>query len=290
MKRILVTGATGNIGFELINYLYQLDTKNEVIAGVRNIEKAKKQFDSFPNLTFRSFDFENLASFDRALDKVDSVFLLRPPHISDIEKFKPLVSKIKERGIQEILFLSVQGAEKSKVIPHNKIESLIQETSLNYIFLRPSYFMQNLTTTLRFDIQSKRKVILPSGKAKFNWIDIKNIGETCAILLENFSDYKNKAIELTGYENESFEKVIEIINSHIESKIAYESVNPIKFYRIKRKDGVEKGMVMVMLLLHFLPRFQQEPKISKFYEELTGKEPTRLMEFIKREENQFCTP
>ena len=191
MKRILVTGATGNIGFELINFLNLRDTNNEVIAGVRNIEKAKKQFDNFPNLTFKYFDFENFASFDSALEKVDSVFLLRPPHISDIEKFRPLISKIKEKGVQEVLFLSVQGAEKSKVIPHNKIERLILENGLNYIFLRPSYFMQNLTTTLKFDIQNKRKVILPSGKAKFNWIDLKNIGETCAILLDNFAIYKN---------------------------------------------------------------------------------------------------
>ena len=255
MKRILVTGATGNIGFELIRFMDSLDTKNQVIVGARNIEKAKMQFNNFPNLTFRNFDFENFASFGSALQEVDSVFLLRPPHISDIEKFKPLVSIIKEKGIREVLFLSVQGAEKSKVIPHHKIEGLIRETGINYIFLRPSYFMQNLTTTLKFDIQSKRKIILPSGKAKFNWIDIKNIGETCAILLDNFADYKNKAIELTGYENESFDNVVELINSQIESKITYESLNPVKFYRIKRKDGVEMGMVMVMLLLHFLPRF-----------------------------------
>jgi len=287
MKRILVTGATGNIGFELINFLNLRNTKNEVIAGVRNIEKAKRQFDNYPGLKFRNFDFENIASFDSALEKVDSVFLLRPPHISDIEIFKPLISKIKEKGVQEVLFLSVQGAEKSKVIPHNKMERLILENGLNYIFLRPGYFMQNLTTTLKYDIQNKRKIILPSGKAKFNWIDIKNIGETCAILLDNFAPYKNKSIELTGYENENFKKVVDIINSQIESKITYESVNPIKFYRIKRKDRVEKGMVMVMLLLHFLPRFQKEPGISTFFEELTGKEPTRLIDFIKREKNNF---
>lgn len=288
MKKILITGATGNIGFEVIHFLNLLDSKNEVIAGVRNIEKAKKQFENFPNLKFRHFDFENPESFESALELVDIVFLLRPPHISNVEKyFKPLVMKIKEKHIHEIIFLSVQGAEKSNVIPHNKIERLIQEYELEYIFLRPSYFMQNLTTTLKNDIKSKRKIILPSGKAKFNWIDIKNIGETCALLIENFSDYKNKAIELTGYENENFDKVVELINSQIEAKIIYESVNPIKFYQIKRKDGLQKGMIMVMLLLHFLPRFQKEPRISKFYEDLTSKKPTRLIEFIKREKNHF---
>jgi hypothetical protein len=44
---------------------------------------------------------------------------------------------------------------------------------------------------------------------------------------------------------------------------------------------------MIMLILHFLPRFQEEPKISTFYEDLTGKKPTTLSEFIKRERDEF---
>jgi len=44
---------------------------------------------------------------------------------------------------------------------------------------------------------------------------------------------------------------------------------------------------MVMIMLHFLPRFQSEPTISGFYEQLTGKKPTTLKEFIKREKGKF---
>ena len=129
-----------------------------------------------------NFDFEQPDTFDNALKAIDTIFLLRPPHIDDIEKyFRPLIQKIKEHNVKELVFLSVQGAEKSKVIPHNKIERLIQEYKLDYVFLRPSYFMQNLTTTLLDDIKTKRQVILPSGKAKFNWIDIENIAETSAV-------------------------------------------------------------------------------------------------------------
>ncbi|WP_462319440.1 NmrA family NAD(P)-binding protein, partial [Marinilabilia sp.] len=198
MNKTLITGATGNIGFEVIRFLYKMNTPNKIIAGVRNIRKAEKKFSDFPELEYAHFDFEDFDTFDNALSNIDRVFLLRPPHISDVEKhFKPLISKIKDRNIREILFLSVQGAEKSKVIPHNQIERLIKDHELNYIFLRPSYFMQNLTTTLLYDIQSKGEIILPAGKVKFNWIDIENIGETAAILLEKFANYKNRAIEIT---------------------------------------------------------------------------------------------
>lgn len=288
MSNILITGATGNIGFEVIRSLTKMNSSNKIFAGVRNIEKAKSFFNNYPNLNFSYFDFEDSRTFDDALIGIDKIFLLRPPHLSDIDKyFKPLISSIKNKNINEIVFLSVQGAEKSKVIPHNKIERLIIEYGLDYIFLRPSYFMQNLTTTLINDIRTKREIILPAGLAKFNWIDIENIGEAGAILLDKFSDYKNQAYEITGSENENFDKVTSLINDTINNPISYRNVNPLLFYKIKKQEGMVNGMINVMILLHFLPRFQKEPNISDFYERLTGNKPNDLKTFIEREKKQF---
>lgn len=288
MKQILITGATGNVGFEVIRFLEKNGTPNKIIAGVRNIESAKRLFKDNSKIDFVNFDFEQPETFDNALKNIDTIFLLRPPHISDIDKyFRPLVKKNKEQMVNEIVFLSVQGAEKSKVIPHNKIERLIQEYKLDYIFLRPSYFMQNLTTTLLKDIKTRRQIILPSGKAKFNWIDIENIGEVSSILLNRFSDYKNLAIELTGNENIDFYKVADLLNASIKSPIRFSSVSPIEFYKIKKKEGMVSGFIIVMIMLHFLPRFQKEPVISDYYKKLTGKKPTSLIDFIEREKIRF---
>lgn len=272
----------------MIRFLNHLGTSGSIVAGVRNIEKAKDVFKKTPNLEYIHFDFENPETFDKALSGIDRVFLLRPPHISDVDTyFRPLISAIKNNNIQDIVFLSVQGAEKSKVIPHNKIERLIQESGMNYIFLRPSYFMQNLTTTLMGDIKAKREIILPAGKAKFNWIDIENIAEVAAIFLVRFEKHKNQALEITGLENENFEKVTSLINTVIAKPIIYRDVSPFRFYSIKKREGMVKGMIIVMILLHFLPRFQKEPRISDVYERLTGKRPTSLEAFIEREKAKF---
>jgi len=288
MKRILITGATGNIGCEVIRFLYEIETKHQVIAGVRKIDEAREKLNKFSLLNFVNFDFEKPDTFNQAFKNIDCVFLLRPPQISDVDKyFKPLIGKIKDEGINQIVFLSVQGVEKSRIIPHNKIEKLIQEHELSYIFLRPSYFMQNLTTILIKDIQSKRKIILPAGKAKFNWIDVENIGEASARLLDDFEQYKNRAVEITGDENKNFYEVTELINKSIADKIEFVSPNPFRFFNIKKHDGLEKGMILVMIMLHLLPRFQKEPIISNFYERLTGKKPTTLKEFIERENKKF---
>ncbi len=287
MKHLFITGATGNIGYEVTKYLTKSDSSNKIFAGVRDIEKASVLFKDFSNLNLLHFDFENPDTYS-ALSGMDRIFLLRPPHLSNIEKdFRPLLEHIKQLNIRDIVFLSVQGAEKSKVIPHNKIEQLIKAYELNYIFLRPSYFMQNLTTTLLADIQTKREIILPAGKAKFNWVDTDNIGELGALLLDQFEAYKNQALEITGYENKSFVEVTNLINKIIQNPLRYRSVHPFHFYRIKHKEGMAKGLIMVMIMLHFLPRFQKEPEISNNYERLTQKKPTDLRTFIMREKTKL---
>lgn len=216
---------------------------------------------------------------------------MRPPHISDVEKvFRPLLNSAKENEINKVVFLSVQGAEKSKVIPHNKIERLIQELCFEYIFVRPSYFMQNLTTTLLPEILEKRSITLPSGKAQFNWIDVKNIGEATANLALKFDSFQNQALEITGTENKNFSEVTLLISNTLGIKIQFIGINPISFYFRKTKEGVQSGFAIVMTILHFLPRLQAEPKISDNYLKLTGKTPTTLKEFIEREKEKITTP
>lgn len=288
MQNVLLTGATGNIGSEVVAALQDGARDVNIIAAVRNVEKSKNSFTPSENLSFRTFDFDKPEGFARAFEGIDILFLLRPPHISDVEKyFVPLLKQAHQQGVDKVVFLSVQGAEKSGVIPHNKIEKAIKAEGMRYIFVRPGYFMQNLTTTLLPEIQNERSITLPAGKGVFNWIDTKNIGEASAVLIEKFEDYQNDAYEITGSENKNFEEVTALINSECGTNIKYKSTNPISFFFKKRKSGMPSGFAIVMTMLHFLPRLQSAPHISDDYTRLAGRKPTLLREFINREKNRF---
>ena len=281
MMKILITGATGNIGLSTIKYIRKTAlTECEIILGVRDIERAKKLFND-DTLEFCVFDFENKETYTSALKGVERVFLLRPPHISDVDKvFVPLLNEAKATGVKDVVFLSVQGADKHAFIPHAKIEKVIHRLGFNYIFLRPSYFMQNITSTLKKDVE-EGVIKLPSGLAKFNWIDVDDIGRVAAITLINFSKYKNRVATITGEENISFADAVEIVNSATSGSLKYKSVNLIKFYMHKRQQGVSQAMIMVMIMLHYLPRFGAEPQISTDFELITGQKPRTLFEFAK---------
>ena len=282
MKNILVTGATGNVGFAAIRVLSLIAPESHIYAGVRNIQKSKQRFEEFSNVECIHFDFKEPSTFSEALRKVDLVLLIRPPQIAKVQQyFAPFIHQISAHQIEGVVFLSVQGAERSRFIPHQRIEQLITEYGLNYIFLRASYFMQNLTTTLLSDIQQRKKIILPAGKARFNWVNAENVGELAALLLQEFQSYKNNAYEVTGYEYKNFYEVVEDISSVCDKRVTYQNLNVFSFYKLRRKEGMERSKVLVMIMIHLLPRMQKYSRKSVFYENVTGKKPTRLKEFIQ---------
>ena len=152
MKNIFITGATGNVGMEVIKSLDKLAHTFEIYAGNFNVEKDKPKRKDY-KLNTLYFDFTDVGTYKTALNNCDILFLLCPPQLSEVEKyFKPLIDLAVSTGVKHIVFLSVQGVEKNKIIPHHKIEKLIVDSNIPYTFLRPAYFMQNYTTTLHTDL------------------------------------------------------------------------------------------------------------------------------------------
>ncbi|TYC10565.1 NAD(P)H-binding protein [Bizionia gelidisalsuginis] len=281
MTKVLITGATGNVGTEILKALGNIHHTLEIYAGVRKTNTNQRE-----PLVFEQneiyFDFTKIDTFWPALLNIDILFLLRPPNISDVAKyFKPLIDTAKKSSIQHIIFLSVQGVEKSKIIPHHKIEKLIVDSKISYTFLRPAYFMQNFTTTLRYDLVHNHRIYLPAGQARFTLIDLKDIGCVTAEVLINPQKYCNKSYELTNNETLTFAEMAKKISEGIGKNISYISPSLLQFFITKRKEEMPIMLILVMIMLHYFPRFQQTPKLTQWVKIITKKEPKTFEEFIQ---------
>ena len=62
--------------------------------------------------------------------------------------------------------------------------------------------------------------------------------------------------------------------------IKYESPNLFKFFLTKRREKMPTTLVFVMIMLHYLPRFQKEPQITDWVKKITNDEPKTFDEFI----------
>lgn len=290
MTKILITGASGNVGIEVLSALKKLDHQIEIFAGVRDTGFDHEKIQQF-NIKTIKFDFIKIETFLPALKEIDVLFLLRPPQISDVKKyFAPLIDIAKKSSIKHIVFLSVQGVENSKIIPHHKIEKLIVDSKIPYTFLRPAYFMQNFTTTLRNDIINNHKIYLPAGHAKFTVIDVEDIGAVAAKVLTEPQNHMNKRYELTNSETLTFTEMAEKISHGIGKTIQFISPNLLQFFSTKRKENMPTMLILVMIMLHYFPRFQKTPKTTEWVKIITGKEPKSFDEFIFTNKNQFAMP
>jgi uncharacterized protein YbjT (DUF2867 family) len=148
--KILVTGATGNVGAATIAHLLaQYAGAVEVTAAVQDVPRARQAL-LHPELRFVRFNFKDVSTVKAALTGVDKLFLLRPPQLADVRQYlEPVVLAAKAAGVKHVVFLSLQGVEHNKLTPHYKVEQIIRREGLPYTFLRPSFFMQNLSTTHR---------------------------------------------------------------------------------------------------------------------------------------------
>jgi uncharacterized protein YbjT (DUF2867 family) len=280
MTKILITGATGNVGIEVLTALKRLNYPVELFAGVRDTKSGNEKLANFTVKRIQ-FDFTDSATFNTAFQNIDILFLLRPPQLSDVNKyFAPLLIAAKQSAITHIIFLSVQGVEKSKIIPHHKIEKLIVESKIPYTFLRPAYFMQNFTTTLHNDLVNKKRIYLPAGNAKFTLLDVRDIGAVAAAVLTNISEHINKSYELTSNEKLSFSEMAQKLSDGLETDIKFISPNLLNFFATKRREKMPAILILVMIVLHYLPRFQEEPKLTKCVEEILDQQPTTFEQFI----------
>lgn len=286
-KQVLITGATGNVGLEVINSLSRMDHQLDIYAGVRDPVSDQKKFTN-TNIYFSKFDFMDPRTYGPGLSNCQILFLLRPPQISDVEKyFKPIIEVCKEKHVEHIVFLSVQGVEKSSIIPHHKIEKLIVDSQIPYTFLRPAYFMQNFTTMLRSDLVNKKLIYLPAGKAKFTLIDVRDIGAVAAVILQENTKHVNMSYELTNRECLGFSEMAKYLSENLGTKIEYQSPNLLAFFLRKRKEKLPTAMIFVMMMLHFLPRFQKDPPLTDWVLKITGQEPTTLKQFVLDHKNLF---
>lgn len=144
-KPILVTGATGKVGGEVLAQLR--DLKTPVRALVRSPENARLPAD----VEIAQGDLSDPDTLDRALDDVDTAFLVFPTLQAD-ERADAVIERIAKYA-RKIVYLSALGIpDRPKPQPdgvrdiadsHANIEELIRKSGADWTFLRPGGFASN---------------------------------------------------------------------------------------------------------------------------------------------------
>ena len=282
--KILVTGASGNVGGYVVNELLKMG--EEVVAAGTDVTKLIKLFGD--RVTPTLFDFTKPETFESTLEGVDRIFLMRPPHLGKPEDLYPFIEAAKMHSIKLISFLSLMGIEKNTIPPHHKIEKFIEASGLSYAHIRPGFFMQNVSGIHAFEIKEQNKIFIPAGKSKTSFIDAADIGLAIATILHYPDKYKNTAHTITGPEALDYYQVAEILSRETGRKITYAKPSFLSYrsHAIKNR-GLDKGYVNVTVALYFMTRMGTAKAVTNTFFELTGEKPRTFEHFVKENLNAF---
>lgn len=282
--KVLVTGALGNVGRYVV---WELAKKGErVVAGDIDISKIKDLFGDEVDST--KLDFTDKKTFDKALEGVDRVFLMRPPHLGKPEDLHPFIDSMKSHNIKLVSFLSLMGVEKNTIPPHHKIEKYIEKVGVPFAHIRPGFFMQNVSGIHSVEIKEKGEIFIPAGRSKTSFIDAADIGLSIATLLHEPEKYKNTAHTITGPESLDYYQIAEILSDVTGKKITYRKPGFLKYrnYYIKRR-GLDKNYVNVTVALYFMTRMGTAKMVTNEFYQLTGRKPRTFREFANENINSF---
>jgi uncharacterized protein YbjT (DUF2867 family) len=277
MDKILVSGATGNVGKEV--YLLLVQANQPVIAAGRDINKIHQIFGK--TALSRSLDFKNPQTFASAFSGITKFFLVRPPDIANVKKYiAPAILAAKQAGVKQVVFLSLIGVEKNKVVPHHKIEQLIIDSGISWTFLRAGFFMQNLSTTHRQEIKKEAEIFLPAGKAKTAFIDVRDIAALAAKALTE-EGHVGKAYNLTGNQALDYFEVAEIMTKILGKEITYRNPNPLNFVWTTWQKIGNLPYAFIVTILYLTTRFGLAAKVYPDTEQLLGRPPISLQQFVQ---------
>lgn len=273
-RTILLTGATGTVGSEVADRLY--DSDERVRIAVRDTAAAESQFDG--QYEFVTFGFEQPETWGPTLADVDALFLMRPPVVG-VDQIREFVDAAGRVGVEHVVYLSVLGAEKNPLLPHRRIEQHIEGTEMEYTFLRASFFMQNLGENHRQDIVEHNEIFVPAGSGKTSFVDIRDIAAVAVLALAE-DGHEDRAYDITGAEALDYGEVADVFSEVLDRPMTYPNPSIPAFVRRMYARGYPLGFIVVMIGIYTTARLGLAARVTQDVRTVLGRDPISMQQFV----------
>ncbi|WP_162427595.1 SDR family oxidoreductase [Pontibacter pudoricolor] len=287
-QTILVTGATGTVGREVVKQLSMLDGIR-VRAGVHSVIKGEN-LRRLPDVEVVEMEFTDPGSLHAAFTHADKVFLVTPFSEGQVEMARKLVDEAKKTGVKHIVKLSALGAGAKDAIQlcrwHREIERYIEQSGIPYTFLRAASFMQNFENYSAPTIKSEGKIYMPAGEGKVSYIDARDIAAVAIAVLTG-DGHESKIYDLTGPEAISVGEVAATISLVTGKQVDFVDVPEEAAMQSMQQQEMPDWMIHALLELYGQQRAGNSDLVTNCVEELTGRKPHNFRQFVKEYKECF---
>jgi uncharacterized protein YbjT (DUF2867 family) len=279
---ILITGASGNVGAEVLRQT--LKTGAKVRAAFQSPDKAST---APSGVEIAIMDYNQPETVRQALTGVDRIFLVAPvvPNIPDLEN--NVVTEARKAGIRHIVKFSAIGGRDS-IFPrlHTESEDRIKASGIPYTFLRANGFMQNLVIYNLGTINAQNAFYGSQGDSAVSYVDLRDVGAIAARVLTD-PGHEGQAYEITGPAALTNHQMAEILSDDIGRTIKYVDLPPDQLAQGMRAAGIPEFNIKGILDLNAFYAAGKAQHISDDFEKVLKRKPTSFEQFSRDHRNVF---
>ena len=273
---ILITGASGNVGKEVLKQVAATGAK--IRAAFQTVTKAAA---APSGVEIATMDYNKPETLQAALKGIERVFLVAPPTPNLPALERKAIDEIKQSGVRHVVKLSAMG-RRDVIFPcqHADSEDYIKSSGVAYTFLRPNGFMQNFVTYNGATINTQNAFYGSQGDGEVSHIDLRDIAAVAVkTLIED--GHQGKAYTLTGPEALSNARVAEILSEDTGREIHYVDLPAEQFKQALTGAGLPEWSANALVDLQQFYRRGSASAVTRDVEQLLGRKPTSFEQFSR---------
>jgi NAD(P)H dehydrogenase (quinone) len=245
--KILVTGATGQLGSKVLETLLKTVPASQIAISVRNPEKAVEL--RARGVDVRHGDFDKPETLDLAFSGIDRLLIISTYGDEEaiIRQHNNAVAFAQRAQVKFIAYTSVTNASKSKFFlapPHRVREEAILRTGIPYSFLRNNWYFENEIGSIKGALAGA-PWITSAVEGKVGWVLRKDLAEAAANVLTG-EGHENTVYELSG-KPMTQEEFVSALGDVLGKVVPVQQVDDTTYVNILKGAGVPEAYLPMLV-------------------------------------------
>lgn len=269
--KILVLGATGNVGRPLVKAL---------MARGEAVKAASRNGKPVEGAEGVVFDVGDPMTFPNAFEGVDRAFVMLPGGYTEAKALLlPIIEAAATRGVKVVL-QSVLGVDADDSIPYRQAEIALEKSGVRWVVLRPNWFTDNFINYWKPGIDAAGIIAVPAADGKSSFIDVRDIADSAAAALTT-DRFDGKAFNLTGPEALGYSEAAALISEAIGKPVAYQAVDDDAFVGNLVGAGVPEVYARFLASIFYPVREGWTAVVTDDVRTLTGHPARQVAAWVK---------
>jgi len=246
-KKILVTGASGQLGHLVVDALLQKVPAAQIVAGARNTDKAADL--AAQGIEVRALDYTRPETLDAALKGIDKVLLISSSEIGQRTlQHRNVIAAAQKATVGLLAYTSVLHADTSVLGlagEHRATEAALREAGVPCVILRNGWYSENYVASLPSALEHGA-FFGSAGDGRISSAARKDYAEAAVAVLTSDEKQAGKIYELAGDSAYTLAELVAEVSRQSGKEMVYRDMPEQEYREILLQAGLPEPVAALL--------------------------------------------